>query len=150
MELPTGRRVRLRADLSARVMLRSGLVRAADEELLADALENVEIDDAVARRRLQDALVMHALGETETPALDALAEDEFLAILTYAIARLTPAPEPVEEAEEAVAEPDDDPEPVEETIDEALARMDAMPATESVIPESAKVLDEPEVVTHGE
>lgn len=144
--LPTGRRVRVRADLSVRVMLRSGLIKQADEEALLDALDDVSMDDREMGRRLQDALVMHALSYTKPSDLDAFAEAEFLEILGYAIRRLTPSE--VEDDDAEVAEVEDDEEvlgvtePDQDSLEDELERARAEQLPEIRVPQSAEVLDE--------
>lgn len=138
MALSTGRRVRVRADLSVRVMRRSGLVTLEESEILLDALEDVVPDGEEMAQKLQDALVMHVLDASDASVLNALADSEFVDLLRFAIGGLRPAPiedEFSETDEEAITE-----EPAELTIEDELeqARNEALP--EVKVPASAEVL----------
>lgn len=134
--------MQVRADLSVRHMLRVGLIEQADEFAMLDALDDVTLDDREHARRLQDALVLHALDSTSPRDLYGLSEDDFMEVLRYAITRLTPQPAEADEDDAEAEDLEAEAEPVEEPVEDALARMDATPSTESVMPASAKVLDE--------
>lgn len=151
LALPTGRRVEVRADLSLRVMLRTGLIQPADDLVLIDLLDGVLLDDREQARRLQDALVMHCLDASDSAALHGLSDADFAMLLDYAARAMTgQAAVEDDEAEvedDAVAEEEVlgvtdavDASPAEPSLEDELERARSERLPEVKVPTSAEVL----------
>jgi hypothetical protein len=141
LDLSTGRRALVRVDLSVRVMTRTGLIAPADERGLLNALDDVVPDDNGESRRIQDALVLHALDLHHSHELDGLAESEFLELLGYAIRQLTLRENDPAEIDDTDLAEDANDAPAELSLDDELERARAEDQPGMTVPASARAIE---------